>query len=313
MKLPTPRGPLSRAVVDYLGNPDLRTLGLPTEATSDLGPEDRELALWILFELSYRGFDDVDDDAEWDVELLALRGRLEAEAEARLRQAWEASDRPRTFEELIESYSDAPSTAAFIRRDATADDVRSVLAQMSVYHLKESDPQAFLVPRLEPAPKALFMELQFDEFGDGDPDRVHTVLFASALRSAGLDDTYGTYVDDATAETLAISNAMSMLCLRRRLRFAGMGHFAAFEATSSLPCKDWVRGLKRLGFDEDVIRYFDEHVEADAVHEHLARGVCDRMTNGDPDLEAEIVFGAFVCLELESRSAAAHLADEAAA
>jgi hypothetical protein len=49
------------------------------------------------------------------------------------------------------------------------------------------------------------------------------------------------------------------------------------------------------------------------VHEHLARGVCDRMTNGDPDLEAEIVFGAFVCLELESRSAAAHLADEAAA
>jgi hypothetical protein len=157
------------------------------------------------------------------------------------------------------------------------------------------------------------MELQFDEFGDGDPDRVHTVLFASAMRSAGLDDTYGAYVDDATAETLAVSNAMSMLCLRRRLRFAGMGHFAAFEATSSLPCKDWVRGLTRLGFDEDVIRYFDEHVEADAVHEHLARGVCDRMANGDPDLEAEIVFGAFVCLELESRSAAAHLADEAAA
>jgi hypothetical protein len=314
MKVPTPCGPLSETVAAYLTSADNRSVGLPTVPTDQLDERDRELALWMMYELSYRSFDDVDDDLEWDVDLLALRGRLEHETEQRLRRAWRESGRPEEFHALLESYADAPSVAGFIKRDATWDEAREILVQKSIYHLKESDPQAFVIARLEPAPKAALVELLFDEFGDGRADDVHAQLFADALESAGLDHTYGAYIDDATAPTLAISNAMSLLCLRQRLRYAAMGHLAAFEATSSLPCKDFVRGFSRLGFDDPVIRYFDEHVEADAVHEQLARhDICSVLTGGDATLEAEVVFGAFICLELEARSAAELLRDEAVA
>ena len=111
-------------------------------------------------------------------------------------------------------------------------------------------------------------------------------------------------VEDAAVRLLACSQLRTVnFAGCRRLTDAALGHLAAFEATSSLPSTDMVRGLQRLGFDDTVSRYYDEHIEADAVHEHLARTICDLATGGDPDLEAEVGFGAFVCLFTEERSA----------
>src|SRR5690349_24653236 len=90
------------------------------------------------------------------------------------------------------------------------------------------------------------------------------------MRAAGLDDTYGAYVDDLPAVTLASLNMMSMFGLNRRLLGAIVGHLAAFEMTSSIPNRLYGDGMRRLGFGEDVTDYFEEHVEADAVHEQIA-------------------------------------------
>ncbi len=309
--IPSACGPISTAVIAHLTRTDPPPL--PTEVAA--GDErDHALALWVLFELSYRGFDGVDEDLEWDPALIALRGLLEDELESDLRRDWADWSGPRDLTGLIEHDAERDGTSAFVRRDATRDDVLEILKQKSIYHLKEADPHSFVLPRLEPAPKAALAELQYDELGDGDPERVHMHLFAQAMEAAGLNPRYGAYIDEASSSTLTLSNAMSMLCLRRRLRFAAMGHLAAFEGTSSLPSADMVRGLRRLGFDERVARYYDEHVEADAVHEHLARrDICDRMTQGDPELEHEVAFGAWVCLELEARNAASLLPVRAAA
>ena len=120
----------------------------------------------------------------------------------------------------------------------------------------------------------------------------------------GLDDTYGAYVDIAPGSTLAISNAMSLFGLHRRLRGALMGHLAAFEATSSVPCRRFAAGLRRVGFDDDAALYFDEHIEADAVHEQLAvRGVCAVMAESEPYMRRDIILGAVTCLKLEALSA----------
>lgn len=304
MKVPAARGPFSAAVRDHLTGDDQRArpqLGPASGSTDDA--HDRSLALWMLFELFYRGFDGVDPDLEWDPTLLGLRTGLEQELEAGLRRDFAAWEGKPTLAGVLEGFADHPGTASYVRSTATSEEVLSLLRLKSVYHLKESDPHCFVLPRLENAPKAALAELQYDELGDGQPERVHSQLFADALAGAGLDPTYGAYVGEADVETLTSSNALSMLCLRRRLRHAAMGHLAAFEATSSLPCTDMVRGLRRLGFDESVVRYYDEHVEADAVHELLARdGICARLTEGDPRLEHEVAFGAFVCLELEARA-----------
>ena len=43
-----------------------------------------------------------------------------------------------------------------------------------------------------------------------------------------------------------------------------------FEMTSSLPNRRYGNALRRLGFDAEATDFYDEHVEADAVHENIA-------------------------------------------
>jgi hypothetical protein len=199
---------------------------------------------------------------------------------------------------------DGPSLAAFVHREADTDQVLDLLRLRSVYHLKESDPVAWLVPRLDDATKAALMELQYDEYGTGNPNLLHAGLFARGLEACGLSPVYGAYVDDVPAEILEQNNAMTLFGLNRRLRGAALGHLAAFEVTSSLPSRRIAQGLRRLGLPEEMAAYYDEHVEADAVHEQLAvRTICGSLLAAEPNLTADVFLGAFSCLDLEDRTA----------
>ncbi len=310
MRMPKPRGGLSEWTVARLGATALDdTLGPAPAADSR---EDAAVALWTLHELSYRGFEDATEHGEWDPEVLLVRHRLETELEERLRARWpgadpDPADVPAALEALV-AEDDGPSLADHVRRHATHDQVLELLRQRSIYHLKESDPVAWVVPRLPVRAKAALMELQYDEYGDGDPNRLHHHLFARGLVAVGLRSEYGAYVDDALTETLELNNALSLLGLHRRLRGAAVGHLAAFEMTSSLPSRKMVQGLGRLGLDGAMSAYYDEHVEADAIHEHLAaEDICGTLAEDEPDQAAEILFGAWTCLDLEARFATALL------
>ena len=312
MRLPKPRGGLSEWLVARLAEPTL-TGSAPAADSRD----DEAISLWTLHELSFRGFEDADDRAEWDPELLGVRRDLETVLEERLRARWSAvpassttpapADVPTALEDLVAA-DDGPSLADRVRRHADRDQVLELLRQRSVYHLKESDPSAFVVPRLPVRAKAALMALQFDEYGDGDPNRLHSHLFARGLEAVGLRAEYGAYVDDAIVENLEMNNAGSLFGLHRRLRGAAMGHLAAFEMTSSLPSRKMVQGLERLGLDGPMSAYYDEHVEADAIHEHLAaRDICGTLAEDEPDQAADILFGAWTCLDVEARFATAML------
>ena len=101
------------------------------------------------------------------------------------------------------------------------------------------------------------------------------------------------YLDRLPARTLATVNLMSLFGLHRRLRGAIVGHLALFEMTSSLPNARYARGIRRLGFaDPAATDFFDEHVEADAVHEQLVRrDVIAPLVAAEPALAADVVFG----------------------
>ena len=87
-----------------------------------------------------------------------------------------------------------------------------------------------------------------------------------------------------------------------------MGHLAVFEMTSTLPSRRMVQGLERLELAAEMVGYYDEHVEADAIHEHLAaRDICGTLVDDEPDQAAEVLFGAFTCLDVEARFATAML------
>ena len=183
------------------------------------------------------------------------------------------------------------------------------MAHRSAYQLKEADPHSWALPRLTGGPKAAMVEIQADEYGGGDPDRIHAALFARAMDALGLDSRYGAYVDHLPAVTLATVNLMSMFGLHRRLRGAIVGHLALFEMTSSIPNRRYANGLRRLGFGGDATAFYDEHVVADAVHENVAAvDLAGGLARQDPALEPDILWGAAALIELEGRFAR-HLLD----
>ncbi|WEV77067.1 iron-containing redox enzyme family protein [Janibacter cremeus] len=312
--LPTERGAVSAHVLRMLRGD--RPGPVPEVAGDVLVDEDVQLALWCLFELHHRGFDDVDPDLEWDPEVIRVRRVLEAAHLAavrdltreRLEQVDARDDLVDQIDTLL-AVDDGPSLAEHLRRHADADQFRDFLRQRSIYHLKESDPHAFVVPRLDGVPKVALAELQYDEFGAGRPAALHSSLFAEALAACGLDPTYGAYVDEARATTLAVNTTMSLFGVNRRWRGAAMGHLAAFESTSSLPCRWITAGARRLGLPEEVATYYEEHIEADAVHEQLAvRSICAPLVAAEPDLHDDVLLGVAACLELDALAAREQLA-----
>jgi len=325
MRAPQARGPISTNVLDWLRREAAvdvpRVLELDQarwlDGVDPVSDDDLQITLWSLYELHYRGFDDVDDSWEWSPECLAVRAALEQRFEAALRASTadavltaqtSESDVATTLFDLVESSESAP-LAGHLQRTATAAQACEFLVHRSIYQLKEADPHTWVVPRLSGQPKVSLVELQFDEYGAGSYQRMHARMFADTLEAGGLDAAYGAYVDQVPAVTLSVSNAVSMFGLHRRLRGAAMGHLAAFEATSSLPARRVAMGLRRLEFPSVAATYFDEHIEADAVHEQVAmRDICAGLVEDDPTMLGEIAFGAAACLELDLRSAR-HLLD----
>lgn len=313
-----PRGPLSQLIEELLGGAaeDCSAGGaLKTaadEAVADSGSilydEDVQAALLMLYALHYGDLGSARPDWEWHIALLEARSVLERALENELRTkisvpAYPTPDKDLIAAKLFELTAEdsGPSVAKFLARGASLEQAKEFLMHKSVYTLKEADPHSWAIPRLQGRSKAALVEIQADEYGGGDPKRVHATIFARTLRGVGLSDRYGFYVDAVPAITLAGFNTMSMFGLNRRLRGAIVGHLAAFEMTSSIPNRFYGNAFRRLGFDEQTTWYFDEHVEADAVHEQIAaRDLAGSLAEDTPELIPDIFFGAQACLLVDS-------------
>lgn len=317
MNIPDPRGPLSSGLFSLLvEGPDTDPLTVAAlqdrvadrmSGVEDVLDEDVQLTLFCLYELHYGGLQGVDDGWEWNPGLIRIRQLLEDPFEQWLRlqtaplsatvrhpaSGVPSSDETAALLFDLAGRDGGPSLSRHVAKKATEGQLREFLIHKSLYQLKEADPHTWAIPRLTGRAKAALVEIQADEYGGGNPDRMHSALFAQTMRGAGLDDSYGAYVDTLPAISLASVNAMSLFGLNRRLRGAIAGHLAMYEMTSSRPNQLYGNGFRRHGFGEDVTRYFDEHVEADAVHEQIAgRDLAGGLVEAEPDLLEDVLFGA---------------------
>ncbi|MFB7864365.1 iron-containing redox enzyme family protein [Streptomyces sp. NPDC056069] len=301
------RGPLSRAVSDALRSGDAPVYETASVSRADPWGEDLQLALYLLYELHYRGFDEVADALEWDPELLRLRAALEARFLDALRT--ELSDAPRTVEDafaplLVEPVDLSGSLSHHLETDGELWQLREYAALRSLYHLKEADPHAWVIPRLTGRAKAAMVAIEYDEFGAGHADRIHARLFADLMTDLGLDTAYGRYLEHAPAPLLATVNLMSLLGLHRALRGALVGHFACVEVTSSPGSRRLARAMRRCAAGAAAEHFYAEHVEADAVHEQVVRHeVIGGLLADEPALEADIAFGCAATVLTEDRLA----------
>src|SRR3954453_15213337 len=301
MKLPLPRGTLSASLTDALSG-----MGSPPAAAEPDDDEDLQLSLFVCYELSYRSWDGVDDVWEWNLDLLRVRAELERRFEAGLHErfgrpvAADPATVPAALCGIVEA-DDGPSLSGYLRARATLEQFREFVTHRSVYHLREADPHTYVIPRLGGRAKAALIEIQLDEYGGGVVHRMHQELFKQTMAWFDLDLTYGAYVGSVGAATLAVNNLMSFFGLHRFRRGALPGHLAACEMTSSLPNRKYGDGLRRLGGDRAATAFYDEHVEADAVHEQIAAyDMCGSFAAAELELAGDVLYGARCALALDA-------------
>lgn len=304
-RLPEIRGPLSAAVVDTLAGGRANGFDLDAAAAADPFGEDLHLALHVCYELHYQGFAGVDPAWEWDIELLGFRTVLERVFLDGIRGAVaQDADVEGLLDELQVEASDGGGVTHFLRDDGEWWQLKEYFAHRSIYHLKEADPHAWVIPRLRGKAKAALVAVEFDEFGGGRADRAHSRLFADLLTAAGLSPGYLAYLDHVPGCALAVVNMMSLFGLHRSLRGALVGHFASAEITTAPAARRMDEALRRLGGPPECRLFYTEHIEADAVHEQVLRhDVVGDLLEREPELAPDIALGIRATELLEARLA----------
>ncbi|MCQ0003072.1 iron-containing redox enzyme family protein [Streptomyces sudanensis] len=301
-ELPPARGEVSEGVLTALRGPVGGPVPGPAavRGADPLG-DDLQLALYLCYELHYRGFHGVAPEWEWDPGLLALRRAVEERFLGELRARTEG--RPDVYDaldELLVEPVDGEGVSHFLRDKGELWHLREYAAQRSLYHLKEADPHAWVIPRLHGRAKAAFVAVEYDEFGGGRPERMHARLFADLMTDLGLDTRYGRYLDHAPAEMLANVTLMSLLGLHRAHRGALVGHFATVEVTSSPGSRRLAEAMRRTGAGPAAEHFYAEHVTADAVHEQIVRrDVIGGLLADEPGLAPDVAFGIAATVHLE--------------
>src|SRR3954467_10911295 len=128
--LPAARGATSEALLAALVRPPHPLAPVPLPQAGDpLADEDLQLALYLCYELHYRGLPGVDERWEWSPALLAVRQALEERFEAALRAAVGPIDElpaPEDMDLALRAVADAdagPSLSRHVEREATLEQV----------------------------------------------------------------------------------------------------------------------------------------------------------------------------------------------
>lgn len=283
-----------------------RALGsLPNDATL-LDDLDAQRTWFLLAELDGRGVQGVDDRWNDHPAVARVRWRLGDVLEAAIRDrigpvsACSAAELPGRIRDELAAV-DSPPLSAHLQREGSVEQYRDLLRHRSIYHLREADPHTTAIPRLTGRAKAGLVEIQADEYGGGRLEWMHSTLFTRTLNALGLSADYAAYAGELPATTLAWSNALTLFASRRALRAATIGHLLALECTSSIPNKRYAQGLRRLGFGDDATDFFDEHVEADAVHEQIAlHDMAVPLLHSEPALSVDLLTGFRAALVLDA-------------
>src|SRR3954447_5795348 len=136
---------------------------LAAEVSDPLADDDLQLALYLCFELHYRGFEAVDPGWEWNPALLAVRAVLEEEFMAALRRELGPGDgvAPETVGDRLfrlEREDEGVSLSRYLETEGGLEEFREFVVHRSLYQLKEADPHSWAIPRLRGRSKTALLE-----------------------------------------------------------------------------------------------------------------------------------------------------------
>ena len=173
--LPAPRGHTTEALLAALREPPHHLPPIPLPDGADpLADEDLQLALYLCYELHYRGLPASTSAGSGRPRCsrCARCSRSASRRRCRRRRARGPVPAPEEFDSRCGRSpppTTAPSLSRHVERAATLDQVLEFLVHRSAYQLKEADPHSWAIPRLSGPPKAALVEIQADEYGGGRP------------------------------------------------------------------------------------------------------------------------------------------------
>ncbi|HZI14515.1 MAG TPA: iron-containing redox enzyme family protein [Myxococcus sp.] len=176
-----------------------------------------------------------------------------------------AADFNAAFKTLLERDQATPSEGSrFVAESATREQFRSLLSEYALDGLTEAQAMFAVLPRLDPATQAPVMRILIDEFGCGNPARVHSTLYGNLLSELRLPTALEPYLTERCPESFAFVNVYHWLTKRAPTVDYYLGALVWTESVipSSFQC--YVQACERLGIQNH--HYFSEHVHIDAYH-----------------------------------------------
>lgn len=303
-ELPTPRGPLSESVIEYVTG---RSARLWTQrGAASLDDPDAQLALWLCNFLDVCADGGVEPDRVRSRALHGLHWTLEASFEDEVQRVVDAVDADVDLATHLDELLGAPSidlAAAASEHGPVA--VRDAFVAKAPYLGFEADPHTLALARLEAPLKTVVAEIQSGEYGVGH-EQTHAQIYRGCLTRLGL--TFRDALDVVPVASFAFANLAWLFGRQVRWRGASVGQLCFLELDSVEPCRSHIRAWNDAGLDEWARRWYDVHVLADQEHEQVIRKrLVPVIAAETPWLSADAAFGATATWLLQQQVADALL------
>ena len=189
---------------------------------------------------------------------------------------------------------------------ATLDDLRWFLRQEAAGEAGFDDLVALTQVKLESRAKLELARNYWDEMGRGSEGGMHGPMLERTTAGLQLDPS----IETTLWPSLALANTMTAFATTRRYAYHSVGALGVVELTAPGRVVKVAAGLKRLGVEPRMRKYFDLHAVLDVKHsEDWNHEALIPLVQADPACAAYIAEGALMRLACGARCFDAYRAE----
>ena len=181
---------------------------------------------------------------------------------------------------------------------ATLEELRWFLRQEAVGEAGFDDLVAMTQVKLLAPAKLELARNYWDEMGRGSEGGMHGPMLERTTEGLKLEPA----IETTVWQSLALANAMTAFAATRRYAYQSIGALGVVELTAPTRVAKVAQGLKRVGVEPRLRKYFDLHAVLDVKHsEDWNRDALRPLVEADPDCARYIAEGAMMRLVCGAR------------
>lgn len=181
----------------------------------------------------------------------------------------------------------------WMAEEADLEDLKWFLTQEAAGEAGFDDLVALTQVKLPDVPKLELARNYWDEMGRGNIGGMHGPMLNRTVEGLELKPT----IDGTAWQSLALANTMTAFATTRRYTYHSVGALGVVELTAPGRVAKVAAGLKRLGCEPKVRKYFDLHAILDVKHSEDWNRECLRpLVEADPSCAKYLAEGAVMRL-----------------